>query len=176
MCCGHAAARIKSQGTTALSLSLSPPLFSTPPINPLDIPYSRFSFFSPCNSPPTMAQVSSRKEKERERAPGNHHSRKENNTRDARATVGPLPPLPLPSLANRDSNSSFRDARDFLYAPATFSNWNLPQRGWIVHGQDYRGLSIVEREICIRGARIVSSGWREMEEWNFVFSAIFKFQ
>lgn len=155
MCCGHAAARIKSQGTTALSLSLSPPLFSTPPINPLDIPYSRFSFFSPCNSPPTMAQVSSRKEKERERAPGNHHSRKENNTRDARATVGPLPPLPLPSLANRDSNSSFRDARDFLYAPATFSNWNLPQRGV---NRAWPGLSIVEREVCIRGARIVSSG------------------
>lgn len=39
------------------------------------------------------------------------------------------PSLLIPRLVNRDSNSSFRDARDFLYAPATFSNWNLPQRG-----------------------------------------------
>lgn len=153
MCCGHAAARIKSQGTTALSLSLSPPLFSTPPINPLDIPYSRFSFFSPCNSSPTMARVSSRKEKERER------ELRGITTRGRRIILGmhvpPLPPLPLPSLANRDSNSSFRDARDFLYAPATFSNWNLPQRGV---NRAWPGLSIVEREVCIRGARIVSSG------------------
>lgn len=93
-----------------------------------------------------MARVSSRKEKERERTPGNHHSRKENNIRDARATVAPLPPLPLPSLTNRDSNSSFRDARDFLYAPAAFSNWNLPQRGV---NRAWPGLSIVEREVCL---------------------------
>lgn len=148
MCCGHAAARIKSQGTTALSLSLSPPLFSTPPINPLDIPYSRFSFFSPCNSPPTMARVSSRKEKEKER------ELRGITTRGRRIILGMhVPPLD-PSLLFLSPrwqtailiHRSAMLAIFFMRQPL-FPTGTSPKGGWIVRGQDY--LSSRERFVYV---------------------------